>query len=113
MKPDFDLDKIGKREPFRIPDNFMENFEREIIRRNTIPSFSQRFRRFYLFASGIASAAAIVCLIYIGGSFESQPQGYASPEYTLADIDAGFANLSDNDQDFIIDIYDEDPFINY
>lgn len=102
----FDIDKADRRTPYRVPDSFFDTLERQILS-ETVEVRPVRklspMKRFVRVA--LSSAAAVVVAAAIGaGIWISRPVDQLTPE-------TAFANLSDNDQEFLQDCYDNDRLL--
>ena len=106
MNKKFDFDHIGKREPYEVPDNFFQHLEERIMNEATPKRTRYRFS-WHNIATVAASVAAIVAFAF----YIAAPSSHNA--YTMDNVEQAFSKLSDTDQDYIIEIYQEDIFINY
>lgn len=102
----FDIDKADRRTPYRVPDSFFDTLERQILS-ETVEVRPVRklspMKRFVRVA--LSSAAAVVVAVAIGaGIWISRPVDQLT-------LETAFANLSDNDQEFLQDCYDNDRLL--
>lgn len=122
---EFNLDSLPKRMPYRMPEGTLEAIERNVMLRldnekadgrrpdvaasptaatpRATRTISLRWRRL---TEWTVSAAAAVAAVFVLGL---RPASVASS--TEADVEAAFANLCDDDQDFLIALYQDDPFM--
>ena len=122
---EFNLDSLPKRMPYRMPEGTLEQIERNVMlrldnekadgRRPDVAAsptaatpggartISLRWRRWTEWAVSAAAAVAAVCVLGL------RPTSVATS--TEADVEAAFANLCDDDQDFLIALYQDDPFM--
>lgn len=112
------LEHIGKRMPYKVPDNFFQELEQNVRHElggvlDNPPSHQHRNRNksLFRFRYGIAiraltTAAAVVALV-IGGVLYLQ---HRNQEY--AAIDRAFEQLDQNDQTVILESFYDDIFIN-
>ena len=106
MKTDFDFDKIGKREPYLTPEGFFERLEKDIISETTAsrtchwPLWKPILTKMASFAAEGAILLAIAFSMFnnTGNSMD--------------DVENAFTRLSETEQDFIIESYQDDIFIN-
>ena len=107
MKTDFDLDRIGKREPYEVPDNFFqcleENIMKEVVTPCRHPMLSWR-----VILTGAASVAAVVAVLFTTGIQSSRH----TQHYAMEDVERVFAKLSEADQNYLLETYQDDIFIN-
>lgn len=103
---DFDLDKLPRRMPYHLPDGSLEAIEQEVQRRiaeetaQTVPVLRQ-YHRWWRIALPTAVVAAIASFVWLG------PRTTAPQTYGEAEIAQAFEGLSDEDQAFILDVYEE------
>lgn len=100
----YNFDKIGKKMPYRVPDTFFDDVENTIM----INMRKRQNRRnvFKIFYRIIAVAATLALFLVIG-----------SPDTTnhktdFAEIAQAFDNLSEADQTYLLEMYQDDIFIN-
>lgn len=111
MKTDFDLEKVGKRMPYSVPDDFFDTLEADILSQVNLPSTDhrsvRRVRILRLWTRGIAVAATLALLFWVGDSVFTQQR---KPD--LQDVELAFNELSDEDQNYLLTVYREDIFMN-
>ena len=102
----FDIDKAERRTPYRVPDSFFDTLERQILSETVETRQVKKLppmKRFIKVA--LSAAAAVTVAAAIGaGVWISRPVDQLTPE-------TAFANLSDNDQEFLLDCYDNDRLL--
>lgn len=101
MKHNFDFDNIGKREPYTVPDDFFVNLQ-DRIESETISKRKPRILSWRYILSGVSSAAAVIAIILAIGLH------FGDNRYDLDDVEQRFARLSESDQDYLLEIYQED-----
>ena len=122
MNKDFDFDKVGKRIPYTTPDGFFDKLEDDIWKevkndsqekQNNITAtveIQQVGRKstklHLLMRSVIAVAASIALLFVINMNFPK------SNDTSFNDVDRAFSQLTTDDQAYLLNIYQEDVFIN-
>lgn len=111
MKTDFDFDRIGRREPYRVPDGFFDTLEDRIVARAKA-SEQRRVPRWRLWLTGVASAAAVAVVLIVVSVGIPQQNFAATRTATIEDVEKSFDVLSEADRDYLIDAYLQDPFIN-
>ena len=105
MNNGFDLDRIGRREPYRVPDDFFRNLEESIINETIAPPKRQwmSWRKALASTAAAAAIAAAIVMVCINP---------VSDGYAIEEVERVFAQLSDTDQEYLLDTYQEDIFIN-
>ena len=119
MKDDFDFKSIGKRMPYEVPEGFFDSLEANVLEivgkdkasnstatHRETPSRPQARKRTLIY-SMLSAAAAITLLLVVGLGHTRQE----AP--TLNDVDKAFSQLSTADQQYMLNVYQEDEFINY
>lgn len=100
----YNFDKIGKKMPYRVPDTFFDDVENTIM--INVRKRQNKRNVFKIFYRIIAVAATLALLLVIG-----------SPDTTkhktdFAEIAQAFDNLSEADQTYLLEMYQDDIFIN-
>lgn len=110
MKRDFDFNKVGKRMPYTVPDNFFTEMEDNVyLELNAQPPVkTRRHRTFMRMAiTALTTAAATVALVLIldNGS-------HAVHTTDFAEVEQAFGNLGAEDQVYLFSVYQDDIFMN-
>lgn len=106
MKDNFSFDKVGKRMPYTVPDGFFEEMENGVwqtLKEQPIPKRNKRRTFLRIVTLTITSAAAAVALFFVLNY--NQPVG-------IGEVDEAFDNLSTEDQNYLLSVYQDDIFIN-
>jgi len=122
MNKEFDFNHIGKRMPYTTPDDFFDQLEDDIWKemKNDFkneeegnaavaekPQVRRKSAKLHIFMrSAIAVAASIAVLFVIGMNFSK------SGEASINDVDQAFSQLTTDDQTYLLNVYQEDVFIN-
>lgn len=107
MTNKFNFDNIGKRLPYTMPPETFNEIEANVfaaLKQDKRRKKSYRIIRWSSIA-GIAVAASVALLLTIAPTTMVQ-------DNLLTQIDLAYANLSEADQDFLIEISQEDIFLN-
>lgn len=132
MEKEFDFDKIGKRMPYQTPDGFFDEMEANVWNEvkgdlqgdkavdadmldktgkaeQIVLKPKRRVSRLHILvgALSIAASIALVLILYPRHS-QSAPQQVDG----LAQVEKAFSNLSPADQAYMLQVYQEDVFIN-
>lgn len=104
MEKGFDFDKIGKQMPYRVPAGAFDAMEDEVMRAlykdARCKPLRRSLRRYVI--TGLAVAACAASLVILNPA-EPDP---------LTQVDIAYNNLSADDQAFLLEVYQEDIFIN-
>lgn len=107
MSTDFDFGKIGKRMPYKVPDGFFTEMEKNVRKKTQTPAKRRKsvYRRISVAALSAAAAAAAIL-------FLPDTDTVKSPGTGIDDVEQAFGKLSYEDQTRLLDFYQEDIFIN-
>lgn len=109
MAKDFDFDKIGKRMPYTVPDRCFEEMERRVWAKVSSDAVRRkRRRRTVMLASAATFAAAASVALAV--MLDTAPP--AADEAGMEAVQHAFAALSADDQDYVLQVYEEDIFMN-
>ena len=109
MNSSYDLDRIGKKMPYKVPDGFFEQLENDIrAKLDEQPVCPQRKNRHTLsmwLTALCASAAAVAVFWLCCYPIQTQPDGFD-------EVEEAFANLDSEDQMYMLAVFQEDLFMN-
>lgn len=103
----FDFNNIGKRMPYTMPPDTFDKMEANVFAR--LKEDKRKRALHHIIWWGSASAIAVAASITL--SFIIKPARMTQDE-RLSQIDIAYANLSESDQNFLLETYQEDIFIN-
>lgn len=116
----FDFDKVGKRMPYSTPEGFFKEMEANILEavKNDTPKPDKIERKKrplmrVMWTAVLAVAASVAVLLVLHIDFSATHS--AQPSQTdreLQAVDQAFAQLSAADQAYLLDVYQEDVFLN-
>lgn len=119
MKQTFDFKQIGKRMPYRVPNGFFQEMERNVLdavaekAAERKPAMTERkplqakrfvFTRLAKYAAAVA--ASVVVLLAVNVKFF-----YVAAPTDMQDVEAAFDQLSLSDQKCLVELYQEDVFL--
>lgn len=116
----FDFDKVGKRMPYSTPEDFFKDMETNILEavKNDTPKpvkveHKKRPLMRVMWTAMLAVAASVAVLLVLHIDFSAPHPSYPSQtEQELQAVDQAFAQLSAADQAYLLDVYQEDVFLN-
>ena len=123
----FDFKQVGRRMPYTTPDGFFKDMEKNILEavKDDSPQavkIQPKKRPVFkmIWAAAIAVAASVAVLLVLNIDFSAADSSLASshssqPSQTKSDleqVDQAFAQLSEADQAYLLDVYQEDVFLN-
>ena len=130
----FDFKQVGRRMPYTTPDGFFKDMEKNILEavKDDMPqavkiqpqSVKVQLKKRPVFkmiwAAAIAVAASVAVLLVLNIDFSAADSSLASSHSSqpsqaksdLEQVDQAFAQLSEADQAYLLDVYQEDVFLN-
>ena len=137
----FDFKQVGRRMPYTTPDGFFKDMEKNILEAvkddtpqavniqpqavtnqpqavKVQPKKRPVFKM--IWAAAIAVAASVAVLLVLNINFSAADSSLASSHSSqpsqaksdLEQVDQAFAQLSEADQAYLLDVYQEDVFLN-
>lgn len=130
----FDFKQVGKRMPYTTPDGFFKDMEKNILEAvkddtpqavkiqpqsvKVQPKKRPVFKM--IWAAVIAVAASVAVLLVLNIDFSAADSSLASSHSSqpsqaksdLEQVDQAFALLTEADQAYLLDVYQEDVFLN-
>ena len=119
MKQTFDFKQIGKQMPYRVPNGFFQEMERNVLdavaekAAERKPAMAERkpvqtkrfvFTRLAKYAAAVA--ASVVVLLAVNVKFF-----HTAAPADMQDVEAAFNQLSLSDQECLVELYQEDVFL--
>lgn len=119
MKQTFDFKQIGKQMPYRVPDGFFQEMEHNVLdavaekATERKPAMAERkpvqakrfvFTRLAKYAAVVA--ASVVVLLAVNVKFF-----HTAAPADMQDVEAAFNQLSLSDQECLVELYQEDVFL--
>ena len=115
----FDFGKVGKRMPYSTPDDFFKNMEANILEQvkddKPKPVRIQPKKRplmKVIWAAAMAVAASVAVLLILHIDFAAPHSSLPSQaDNEMQAVDQAFAQLSPADQAYLLNVYQEDVFL--
>ena len=108
METNFDFKQMGKRMPYTTPSGFFDKMEEDVLK-EVVPDRENSPKHKTLYRSLLAGAVAVAASITL--LFAFQWQSGRKAEVGFQEVEQAFAQLSDEDQNYILDVYQEDLFM--
>lgn len=118
MDTKFDFQQVGKRMPYFAPDGFLKDMETHVLeavkndRHESLFLQQQKkrsaFKVIWTAALAVAASVAVLFVLHIDFSGPKSPQ----VDNSIKAVDQAFAHLSSADQAFLLDVYQDDVFLN-
>lgn len=115
----FNFDQVGKRMPYSTPDDFFKDMEANILEQvkddKPAPVRIQpkkRSLRKVIWTAAIAVAASVAVLLVLNIDFAAPHSSLPSQaDNEMPAVDQAFAQLSSADQAYLLNVYQEDVFL--
>ena len=115
----FDFSKVGKRMPYSTPDDFFKDMEANILEQvkddKPKPVRIQPKKRplmKVIWAAAMAVAASVAVLLILNIDFAAPHSSLPSQaDNEMQAVDQAFAQLSSADQAYLLNVYQEDVFL--
>ena len=115
----FDFGKVGKRMPYSTPEGFFKEMEANILEQvkddKPAPVRSQPKKRplmKVIWAAAMAVAASVAVLLVLNIDFMAPHSSLPSQaDNEMQAVDQAFAQLSSADQAYLLNVYQEDVFL--
>ena len=126
MDTKFDFKQVGKRMPYTTPDDFFRDMEKNIleaVKEDSLKADSSKPIRIQpkkrpfikmIWTAAIAVAASVAVLLVLNIDFSAPHSSHPSQgNNELQMVDQAFAQLSSADQAYLLEVYQEDVFLNH
>lgn len=112
MNTDFDFDKIGKRMPYTVPDNFFSEMGNSLLKDVSAASATtaKRRRPFMRIVCSAATVAAAAITLLLVVNHKAASTKTETVEFN--DVEQAFARLNSTDQTYLLEVYQDDIFLN-
>ena len=115
MEKTFDFEKIGKRMPYSVPDDFFTKLEESVmdevkVQKSEATALPERNKTVIIAIRSLLAIAAAVALFFVVQPTLTKNDTISADDY--ASVELAFNNLSSDDQDFLIAVYEDEEYIN-
>ena len=115
MEKTFDFEKIGKRMPYSVPNDFFAKLEESVmdevkVQKSEATAILKRNKTVIIAIRSFLAVAAAVALFLVVQPMLTKNNMISADDY--ASVELAFNNLSSDDQDFLIAVYENEEFIN-
>ena len=115
----FDFDQVGKRMPYSTPEGFFKEMEANILEQvkddKQVPVRRQLKKRplmKVIWTAAMAVAASVAVLLVLNIDFMASHSSLPSQaDNEMQAVDQAFAQLSSADQAYLLNVYQEDVFL--
>ena len=114
MDKQFSFEQVGKRMPYNVPNGFFDQLEQDVIAEVTADDTvtekpKVKARTVKMTFRILLAAAATVALFFV--VTKNMPSDTTTTEDSFVNVELAYNNLSPEDQEFLIEIYEEDVFM--
>ena len=110
MEQNFDFSKIGKQMPYTVPDDFFEKLEENVMKEvKAQPAKKNKAKTIRMAIRAALAVAACLALFLIVK--KNLPQGNGTITDDFDNVELAFNNLSTEDQDYLLEVYQEEQFM--
>ena len=117
MEENYDFNRIGKQMPYTVPDGFFEKLEENVMgawneesgMRNEDSSAAKMATVVRMAVRAAIAVAACIALLLIVK--KALPQGQDAAADDFDSVELAFNNLSTEDQDYLLEVYQEEQFL--
>ena len=115
MEKTFDFEKIGKRMPYSVPNDFFAKLEESVMDEVKVPkseatALPERNKTVIIAIRSLLAIAATIALFFVVQPTLTKNDTISADDY--ASVELAFNNLSSDDQDFLVAVYENEVFIN-
>ena len=115
MEKTFDFEKIGKRMPYTVPDDFFAKLEENVMdevkgQKTETEAKTKRKKAVIIAIRSFLAVAAAVALFFVVQPMLTENNMISADDF--ASVELAFNNLSSDDQDFLIAVYENEEYIN-
>ena len=114
MDKRFDFEQVGKRMPYNVPDGFFDQLEQNVMGEVKADDTATnkpkvKARTIKMAIRTILAAAAAVALFFV--VTKNMSNDTTTTEDSFANVELAYNNLSTEDQEYLIEVYEEDIFL--
>ncbi len=115
MEKTFDFEKIGKRMPYSVPNDFFAKLEESVmdevkVQKSEATALPERNKTVIIAIRSLLAIAVAVALFFVVQPTLTKHDTISADDY--ASVELAFNNLSSDDQDFLVAVYENEEFIN-
>ena len=109
MEQNYDFSKIGKQMPYTVPDGFFDKLEENVM--NEVKAQPVRKKATMIRMAIRAALAIAACIALFLVVKKVLPQGNDTATDDFENVELAFNNLSTEDQDYLLEVYQEELFL--
>ena len=109
MEQNYDLSKIGKQMPYTVPDGFFDKLEENVM--NEVKAQPAKKKATVIRMAFRAAIAVAACIALFLVFKKVLPQDQDTNIDDFENVELAFNNLSTDDQDYLLEVYQEELFL--
>ena len=114
MDKKFNFEQVGKRMPYNVPEGFFNQLEQNVmaeVKADDIVTEKPRVkaRAVKMAIRTLLAAAAAVALFFV--VTKNLPSDTTTTEDSFTNVELAYNNLSTEDQEYLMEVYEEDAFL--
>ena len=117
MNKEFDFDDIGKKTPYRTPDNFFEDMQQKVMERTYVWLLLLECL-VLMFSTAVAAAAILAGVLFVPSYLQTGDVPAGTSDMLAVDrsssdpVDKWIHELSDEELEELVDFSDNEIFLN-
>lgn len=111
MEQNYDFNSVGKKMPYTVPDGFFDQLEENVM--NEVKAQPARKKATVLRMAIRAAIAIAACIALFLVVKKALPQGDDTITDDFTSVELAFNNLSIEDQDYLLEVYQEEEELIY
>jgi hypothetical protein len=109
MEQNYDFSKIGKQMPYTVPDGFFDKLEENVMNEVKAQPVRKKAVTIRMAIRTAIAVAACIALFFVVKKVLPQGQNAATDDFEKVEL--AFNNLSTEDQDYLLEVYQEELFL--
>ena len=109
MEQNYDFSKIGKQMPYTVPDGFFDKLEENVMNEVKAQPVRKKAVTIRMAIRTAIAVAACIALFFVVKKVLPQGQNAATDDFEKVEL--AFNNLSTEDQDYLLEVYQEEQFL--
>ena len=111
MEQNYDFSKIGKQMPYTVPDGFFDKLEENVMNEVKAQPAKKKKKATIIRIAIRAAIAVAACITLFLVVKKVLPQGNDTATDDFENVELAFNNLSTEDQDYLLEVYQEELFL--
>ena len=109
MEQNYDFNRIGKQMPYTVPDGFFDKLEENVMNEVKAQPVRKKATMIRMAIRAALAIAACIALFLVVKKVLPQDQDTATDDFE--NVELAFNNLSTEDQDYLLEVYQEELFL--